>query len=337
MTVAIGGAANTAPPSAMDRAAEMILQHQASDGAIVKGKLPAKQSRVVPYCGNFAARGLTAAYAATGKPHYLDGARRWVLWYETHMNPDGTIDDYTGAVDAWKPTGNCDSTDSYAGTYLEVIRAMYIAAPDLVWLRTRLPAVNKAMSAIRLTLQPNGLTYAKPKWPMMYLMDNTETLVGLHAAEEIGRVVNDVKLQHEAGQMAAKMEQAVTDGLWDRTRHVYAVALDATGAQVRASEKWYPDLMGNLMAIGWLPQSQRHVALLQRLKEEYRDEIPNAIHVEDDLNHLVWWGIAARGAGDEELFDEVLQELKNFDGRMKSLPQPDVLGNICLIIAAGRP
>jgi len=202
--LAITAAAGAAPPSAMERAAEMILRHQASDGAIVMGALPAKRSHVIPYFANFAARGLVAAYAHTGNARFLDGARRWTLW--------------------------------------------------------------------------------------------------------------------------------------DGKRQVYAVGLDGVGARVRSPESWYPHVMANLMAIGWLPRSPRHVALLRRLKQKHRAEIPKAVRTEEDLGRLVWWGIAAEGAGDEELLQTLSRELRTFDDRMKSLPRPDVLGHLCRILAGGpRP
>ncbi|MCX6907570.1 MAG: hypothetical protein NTY01_05950, partial [Verrucomicrobia bacterium] len=185
--VLIASAGASESGSAVERAAEQILHHQTSDGAIVMGALPSKQSRLVPYFANFAARGLVAAFRETRDARWLDAAKRWAAWHEAHMNADGTIYDFNGAPGAWKPTGHYDSTDSYAATYLDLVFAIHRAAPDHEWLRSRLPSVRRAVAAIHLTLQPNGLTIAKPKWPVMYLMDNTETAARLRAAAAIGR------------------------------------------------------------------------------------------------------------------------------------------------------
>ncbi|MFZ2639682.1 MAG: hypothetical protein WA117_01750 [Verrucomicrobiia bacterium] len=319
--------------STMERAAEQILRHVTSDGAIVMGPLPAKRSHLIPYFASLAARGLVAAFAETRDARFLDAAKHWVVWHETHMNADGTIYDFDGAPGAWKPTGDYDSTDSYAATYLELILAIHRVAPDRDWLRLRLPAVRQAIAAIRLTLQPNGLTIAKPKWPVMYLMDNTETAAGLRAAEAVGRILGDAGLQRETGAMADKSEQAIARELWDNTRQAYCVGLQTDGAKVNDRQEWYPYVMANLMAVGWLPPSERHHAVLQRFKGKFSSGIPASVRTENDLGRLVWWGIAARGAGDHKLLAEIAVKLAAFDARVKKFTNPALLGHLCRILA----
>ena len=319
--------------SPVERAAEQILSHQAGDGAIVMGALPAKRSHLIPYCANFAARGLVAAFGETREARYLDAAKRWAGWYEAHMNADGTIYDFNGSPGAWIPTGDYDSTDSYAATYLDLVLAIHRATPDREWLRSRLPSARQAVAAIRLTLQPNGLTLAKPKWPVMYVMDNTETAAGLRAAEGIGRELGEGAFQRETGAMADKMEQAISREIWDDARQAYDVGLQTNGAKVHEKPTWYPYLMANLMAAGWLPPSERHRALLVRLKGQFPGEIPPAVRAESDLDHLVWWGIAARGAGDRALADEIAANLAGFDASVKKFANPGLLGHLCRLLA----
>jgi hypothetical protein len=319
--------------SPVERAAEQILIHQTDDGAIVMGALPAKRSHLIPYCANFAARGLVAAYGETGEARYLDAAKHWAAWYETHMNVDGTVDDFNGSPGAWTPTGDCDSTDSYAATYLDLVLAIHRASPHREWLRAKLPSARQAVAAIRLTLQPNGLTLAKPKWPLMYVMDNTETAGGLRAAEAIGRELGEAVFQQETGAMADRMEHTVLCELWDDARQAYSIGLKASGAKIASKPAWYPYLMANLMAVGWLPPSERHRALLVRLKAGFPGEIPPAVHSENELDHLVWWGFAAQGAGDQELSADIASKLAGFDAAVKQFGNPGLLGHLCRLLA----
>ena len=319
--------------SPVERAAEQILGHQADDGAIVMGALPANRSHLIPYCANFSARGLVAAFGGTHEPRYLDAAKRWAAWYEAHMNADGTIDDFNGSPGAWSPTGDYDSTDSYAATYLDLVLAIHRAAPDREWLRSRLPSARQAVAAIRLTLQPNGLTIAKAKWSVMYVMDNTETVAGLRAAEGIARELGEAAFQRETGAMADKMEQAISRELWNDARQAYDIGLQTNGAKVHGKPAWYPYLMANLMAAGWLPSSERHRALLVSLKEQFPGDIPTAVRAESDLDHLVWWGIAARGAGDRALSADIAAKLAAFDTSVKKFANPGLLGHLCRLLA----
>jgi len=306
------------------RAADAILQHQVPDGAIVMGSLPAKRSHLIPYCGNFAALGLAAAYGDTHDRVYIEAAKRWVAWYAAHMNADGTICDFDGTSGEWESTGRYDSTDSYAATFLELLAAIHGAARDDVWLGSELAAARQAVAAIRLTLQPNGLTFARPQWPVMYLMDNTETARGLRAAARLGL---------NTSAAASAMEHAVVEKLWSPRLLAYAVGLEKEGRHVKAPEAWYPFVMANLMAVGWLPPQPRHAPLLGGFKQRFAGEIPDAVRTEKDLDHLVWWGIAARGAGDRALLDATTRKLDQFDARVKTFANPNLLGHLCRVVA----
>ena len=316
------GLVQATPADTVRRAAAELLRHQTADGAIVMGTLPASRSHLVPYFANFAALGLAAASGETGDARYLDAARRWAAWYEAHMNPDGTICDFDGASGAWQSTGDCDSTDSYAATFLELLLAIERAAPDPAWRAAHLPAARRAVAAIRLTLQPNGLTSAKPGWEVMYLMDNVETAAGLRAAAALGL---------DTAGLAASMERTMTAKLWDDARQTYAVGLEGNGRLVTAAATWYPYLMANLMAVGWLPPREGHVALLGRLRQQFGAEMPVAVNTEDDLERLVWWGIAAQGAGDAALGADIAAKLHAFDAQVKTFARPDLLGHLCCI------
>jgi hypothetical protein len=322
----------TAPPAGVSVLADRILGQQLADGAIVQGQLPAASSRVVPYFADMAAHGLADAYRVTRDRRYLEGARRWIAWYEAHQNANGTIYDYDGSPGSWKATGDYDSTDSYASTYLEAVWALHRARPDDAWLRDRLRAARKCVEAIRLTLQPNGMTLVKPTYPVMYTMDNTETAVGLRCAARIERAVGDAERSRRCDAEAATMERAVASLLWDDAAQCYLIGLQPDGYRHRGLSKWYPDVMANLMAIGWLPRSERNVLLLKRLRVQFGQYLPTAVGGDADLGRLVWWGVAAMGAGDRALLDEVRRALSGI-GQGVVLAEPSTLGLACRILS----
>jgi hypothetical protein len=105
------------------RAAERILASQAPDGSIrvLRGAV----RMVIPYFANFAAIGLADAHRSDpGDLRYLAGADRWLDWYAAHMNADGTVFDFVVTpADQLVSTGDFDSTDSYASTFLEALGA----------------------------------------------------------------------------------------------------------------------------------------------------------------------------------------------------------------------
>ena len=316
---------------AIEQIAVRILQYQAEDGAIAMDPIaPSRTTRVVPYVGNYGAMGLVAAYHATHRTAFRVAALRWVHWYEAHMNSDGTIDDWMGSPTEWKSTHNRDSTDAYAATYLCLLERLYRAKNDETWLRERKPFIRKAMDAIRLTLQPCGLTTAKPDWPVMYTMDNVETALGLRSTAFLAAQAGWRDLQHEAGDLARAMEEAIYARLWDAPSSTFLVGLQTDGAKIRAGSEWYPSVMANLMATAWLPRSSRTTQLFQRLYQQYGATTLST----DDPLHLVWWCYAARTCGSNQLKQALLNRLEQLSRHLAVGCYPDALGHICVLLAS---
>ncbi len=327
-------AAQAEPPlGAISRAAHQILGHQAADGAISLGAASDREMRVIPYFANFAALGLVAAYRETHHAAYLEDAKRWAAWYGAHEGKDGTVTDYTGRPEAWKSTGHYDSTDSYAGTYLELLEEIYKAKADLPWLHAQAPYIHGAIAAIYLTVQPNGLTTATPTYPVMYTMDNTETLRGLLAAVFLEEKSGEPHRAADARRHAERMQASIDADLWNQKEECYRVGIQTDGGKMEGLKLWYPDVMANLMAIAWLPPSERNRALFGRLKRQFGSGIPSAVRSEENLEHLVWWGYAARGAGDRTTSRRIAAALSGFDQHVKWFGNPALLGHACRLLA----
>ncbi len=316
------------------RAADQILLHQGADGSLCMVPAAGAANSVISYFANFAGMGLADAYRVTRDRRCLDAAKRWANWYESHLNADDTIYDYGGRPGEWKSTGKYDSTDSYASTYMELVLAIDRAKPDAAWLRDRAPFLRRTLAAVRLTLQPNGLTKAHPTWDFMYTMDNVEVAKGLRALAVLARTLRDRPLEAEAAKMARDTTSAVVRDLWDPTRRCYRIGVMTNGAKAEGLEKWYPDVMANLMAVAWLPPSVRNRELFGRLKERFGKDLPATVASEDDAGRLLWWAWAAMGAGDTEMAGQLAATLSRFDESVRTYRNVADLGHICRILAA---
>ena len=312
------------------RCADEILRRQTSDGAIVMGGIQTTNN-VSPYFADLAAIGLVMAARETGNRRYLSAAEHWFDWYAARMNPNGTVFDYTGSPAAWRSTGDFDSTDSYAATALELLDA--IERQDNVWACARYARVSRAIAAIQLTLQTNGLTLAKPGWPIAYTMDNIETTRGLRAAARMAALTGHPADAAAWGHMASRMEASIAANLWDTGQAAYLVGIQSNGARFAAQNTWYPGLMADLMAVGLGRDSSRDRSLYRRLIAEDAATIPARAATENDVEHLVWWGYAARTAGDEPRFETIQAELATAMARPPPLANTALLGHVCRLLA----
>ena len=312
-------------------AARDILAQQTKDGAITMSKIGEAESTVNPYSGCIAADGLLAAYAHTKDSAYLDGAIQWADWYASHQNPDGTIYDYKGHNGAWASTKQFDSSDSYAAVNLEFVWRLWHSDPGEQWVRVHALSVGRAIEGVELTLQPSGLTIAKPTYPVMFTMDNVESLKGLRAAVSLESVLGDRFRADHVKSEADKMAAAIQSQEWDESREAYRAAVQVDGGKQEGLSAWYPDVITNLMAVAWLPTSQRNADLYSRLYAKFGDGIPASIKDQNELARLVWWGWAAKGAGDQQLLDEIRARLAGFDATCAGGCDPGLLGHVAML------
>lgn len=306
-----GGGQLPLPPSAV--AAELIQRQQTGDGAITMGLVGRDESTVNPYFGCFAAEGLLAEYRSTRDAALLRSALAWGDWYAAHQNPNGTIFDYKGHAGAWRSTAHYDSSDSYAAVYVSFLLDLYRASRDKVWLRGKQASIRLALAGIRLTMQPNGLTLAKPTYPVMYVMDNTETLQGLRSAHELAIALRDTAEGRRTQAEADRMEAAIDSLLWDLSGSSYYIGIQTDGGKSTGLKDWYPDIMANLMAIAWLPPSARNQALFGRVFAKFGAAIPTQVNSQDDLEKLIWWGYAAQKVGRSDLLARIRNGLSTFE------------------------
>jgi hypothetical protein len=254
-----------ADPTAVDeiaRDARWILRAQLPDGAIATHL---DHATIWPYLGNFAAIGLTEASRHTGDRRYLEAAWRWLAWYQAHQDPRGFVTDYRRSGGAMLSTGDMDSTDAYAGTFLLAVRAAFRVRGDRARLATIRRGISLAVHAIEATQDRDGLTWAKPTWRVKYLMDQAETYAGLQAGSELARALGDHALAARAKADAERMRAGVA-ALWDAAAGAYAWAKHESGARQRTN--WsllYPDALQQVWAVAFgLVDQKRGASLVAR-------------------------------------------------------------------------
>ncbi|MCH8979419.1 MAG: hypothetical protein IH945_09300, partial [Armatimonadetes bacterium] len=226
---------------------------------------------------------------------YLQAVTDWLDWYGARIDEEGRIFDHEviegGAI--VEKEGQMDAMDSYASTYLNVLHRWWKAKGDAVALHDSWPSAASALSALQSLRQDSGLTIAKPDYPVMYLMDNTETYAGLTAGSEIVPPIAtslSVMLRVRAYETLA----AIDKDLWDEESGRYHWAISEDGKPSAPLGAFYPDTMAQLMAIVRLPRSERRIELYRSLKETSFPPLPT---FEED--ELVWWLAASLAAGDE--------------------------------------
>lgn len=262
-----------------------------------------EENHLIPYFSNYAVIGLSKAYTYTKEEKYLKAVDAWLTWYAKHINPDGTVYDYKGRSSKLITTGDYDSSDAYAGTFITAVWNRYLAKPDKAFLKKLYPAVKKAISAIKLTLQNDHLTFAKPNHPVKYLMDNIETWQGLFNASQIAKVLGYKEDEIYCVSLATRMLNSLEENFWDDEEKCYYFAIYSTGVKEGKLDKWYPEQMANLMAIAFLPHSHKREELYLSLKEKLNP------FVEKDLEKLIWWSLSAKGA-------KVKEDLNLFLGKI---------------------
>ncbi|MCW3044573.1 MAG: hypothetical protein JWL57_2731 [Actinobacteria bacterium] len=253
--------------------AEWVLAGQCPDGAIANHP---PFGTVQPYLGSFAALGLVRAAEVTGELRYATAAWKWLTWYQSHMDASGFIDDWTNSGCRLRDAGIRDSTDAPAGLFLLALLAAQRSFPQPAGGTPELPrfstGITRALEAIGATQDADGLTWAKPGYPVKYLMDQAETYAGLVAAGELGRALGNAVIVDRAGKDAARLRQGV-EGLWDPVAGSYVWAVHASGK--REAANWSvldPDALQQVWAVAFgLAGGDRGTRIMDHFLHEQPD------------------------------------------------------------------
>lgn len=237
---------------------QWICSLQTQNGAIKDSNQPAKYDplvyKITPYYANIAAEALTTSKES------LPNVKKYINWYFAHLNwPDeakmndkdlyGTIYDYY--IDE-KGIESCsfdyDSADSYAATFLSLIRSYYEASNDLKLIednKERLASIGNIMVTL---MDQDSLTYAKQDYLIKYLMDNCEVYKGLIDASFIfEKVLKDYTLSAYFHTYAMELKKSINSLM--QYQNQYYVYKDLKKYKEVDWSIWYPDSVSQLFPV----------------------------------------------------------------------------------------
>ncbi|MGI6660293.1 MAG: hypothetical protein ACOX34_01120 [Bacillota bacterium] len=214
---------------------------------------------VIPYFANLAARKLLTIDA--------EAVRDYIIWYLSSLNKldrwglSGTIYDYkveylphdnsSGTDGELKgiimiPTGNYDSADSYASTFLSLLGEYYFTTGDRDLIRSNLPDISLVASVVVNLQDEDGLVFVKPGSWTKYLMDNAENYRGLMDWSQVlleeGYADDADYLKH----VAARIKDGIFNVLYEPERGVFAWSASPIWKRFPRVGKWYPDGVSQL-------------------------------------------------------------------------------------------
>lgn len=243
---------------------QWLAQHQLKDGAIAYSN-----TNIEPYFANIAATGWLKI------PSQLANVRAWIAWYVAHLNAadiwnlGGTIYDYTyTASGAETSTQSADSVDSYAATFLTLVRELYDTsdAVSQAYVLSLQPTLDRLGTTLLALQQHDGMTIAMPSYAIAYLEDNCEVYRGLRDLAYLDQRAFLDPVSAARYTTAATQVAAGIDSLWNASVGAYAYAKGEPGGSSSAPSWsiWYPDATSQLFPIleGVIfPTSSRAIAL----------------------------------------------------------------------------
>ncbi len=228
-------------------------QFSQSDGSILY--VP---GQIEPYFANIDAIGMTK------DPNRMPQVVAWMKWYMNHLNwPDkwglyGTMYNYTVTNGVETPTDDCDSTDSYASTFLTLAWNAWQSGNTnaRTYIKTLSYQLDVIGGVLIQTQQSDGLTWAKPDYQIKYLMDNAEGYRGLSDLASLyknafGDTVKAAYYSAAAASMQNGVKGMWMNGDWAVYKNYYG---DLVGPNL---DTWYPDASAQVFPVlmGVVPSS----------------------------------------------------------------------------------
>jgi len=199
---------------------------------------------------------------------YAENVKAYMDWHFAHLNDadddynsvDGTIYDYTitienGKVVKEESKGSYDSTDSYAATFLTVLNKYYEKTGDAEYIIANGGDIARVAEAMLHTLKM-GLTYAKPDYKVMYLMDNCEVYEGcVSASNLLGVITAEISdcdiTQTKCAYAADWIKSTAEKKMWNAKGKYYdsAIFTDGKAAFEFSWDEFYPSATAQLFPI----------------------------------------------------------------------------------------
>lgn len=245
------------------READWIVSAQKSSGTIT---VTPSSNHIMPYYSNLAMESVAMLDG------YQKEVKEYMTWYfnsynkePDNLNTRGTIYDYIIIDGVEIPEyindpeeKNYDSSDSYAATFLSLAKTYYETYSDEEFILEHLEDLKIISSAIDATMQPDGLTFAKPDYHAAYLMDNTEVWRGYYDFALLLKDIGD----DEADLYFKKAEDvsiAIDVQLWNEDKQGYNSEL----SKELDWNNFYPDARANMrMLLFGIPNTEDKIDLI---------------------------------------------------------------------------
>jgi len=271
--------------------------------------------KVVPYFAHFGLLGLLEV------PEHAPVVRKYMDWYFARLNrtatetaPAGSVYDIAIAADRHTetPTGDFDSTDSYASTFLNVLRKYAETTGDTAYLKAHRSDIELIAGAMLATKQADGLTWAKPDHKVKYLMDNAEVYEGLADMEWICEAVfGDEASAAVYRKHKEEVYAGIENELWSESRQAYAYAKMEDGTRIYPDwSRFYPDAPAQLFPI-WTGMLEPSGERARKLYDTFNAHHPGWPQL--DKGDAFPWAIIAYTAalmGDRARVDEFLRAVR---------------------------
>jgi len=309
-----------------EKETEWLLSTQLSNGAFAMYPTQEGEAIINPYFADYTALALLKAGEIQAVKAYLD-------WHFSHLNISETdvnglthtIYDYVAEVSGGivvKETASMtyDSVDSYAATFLLLLSEYFDATGDIEYMKSNYPGITGVAQMLLSTVK-DGLTLARPDYPVQYLMDNSEVWCALQAADTLwdhalyeglptSEKENCLRLQSELRVLRNSIAVSLETLLWNHDESRYEYARQSNDAIPFFDEsRFYPEAISQLspMIFGILPpESARATTLYRRFCETW-DWTSLALTTTGRTNQ--YWGMAAYCAAvmrDEERLNAYL-------------------------------
>lgn len=229
--------------------------------------------RVNPYFADYTAMALLRA--GDGKV-YAEEVKKYLSWHFEYLNDsgtdkngiDGTIYDYEiefkdGIVVSETSKRGYDSVDSYAASFLDLLWDYYSYTNDAEFLIKNYDKILRVIGSINATMD-DGLTVARPDYPVKYLMDNAEVYEGLGCAISLYEKVFLLHLKKSSSEYEDAEEiykalikhkntlyEKFEDKMWNESDGHYRVALAKNGESIISFDwnDFYPDAASQLFPV----------------------------------------------------------------------------------------
>jgi hypothetical protein len=208
------------------------------------------QQRITPYFANLAAEALTSY------PDQREVVEAYIAWYFDHINlPDkhhfwGTMYDYYIMPDGkMVSTNDYDSADSYAATFISLLRAYHESGGDVQFLKQNQSKIFQVGGVMLRLLDIDNLSWAKPDYHVKYLMDNSEVYKGLIDLSYLyANVLNNPQYASQVEGIANKVKKAIQTNFSNGEEFFVAIT-ESGGKQAADWKKWYPDSTAQMFPV----------------------------------------------------------------------------------------